>query len=169
MEAIIYNNNISYVDSRIILVLVLLIFFYYLKCGSPIKEFWDDDYDDDDEYEGTGAVQRMLAKDPSDKDEEGYGYSEPHSHTSMDAQEYLKAQAAINAANPPTDDEKSYIKALEKLKKAQDKAVTELSKHTLLTTKETHPDKIPTSETFQSLEGIEDGGDDIYDRKLMGL
>ena len=61
MEAFIYeNNNISYVDSRIILVLVLLILFYYLKCGSPIKEPWNDN---DYEYinEGTN-VSNSLSK-----------------------------------------------------------------------------------------------------------
>ena len=120
----------------------------------------------------------MLAKDPNEKDE-GYGYYDPHSHVSQDAAAYLKAQAEVNAANPPSSYE-DYKIAIEKLKNAQEEAkmisatqLLELKKHSSLSVPNVHTaleeNNVSSTETFNSLEGLEKGSDSEYDRKLMGL
>ena len=39
MDALIYNRDkSSYIDLRIVIILILVLFAYYIKCGLPIKE-----------------------------------------------------------------------------------------------------------------------------------
>ena len=85
MDAIIFNdNNLSYVDSKIAAILVLILIFYYLKCGSPIKESWpwdededeENDYDDYDDYEGAGIHGGIHALKLQDRNDDLYNYPE---------------------------------------------------------------------------------------------
>ena len=74
------NNNLSYVDSKIAIILVLILIFYYIKCGLPIKESWpwdndDDDVDNDDNpygYEGAGLHGGVHALKLQDRDDDVY-------------------------------------------------------------------------------------------------